>query len=199
MTILLLAIRRLVVRWLLMNDLISRDRNCASTIEGCPTTPDQSYVIIIHSLLPSQVLFSHNFQISFPVLRPSCIMEANALNSVLNAPRSQFIPCPTTNRRQHATTSAPPPPTQFNPKQRERLLKRRQAREDLLRLLRARPPVLRPILGPGCMRYPRGPDGRFLDRGRNKMQDVQIEKTKPKPMLLEKSATRSAVQVRPKL
>lgn len=151
-------------------------------------------------LLPSQVLFSHSIQTSFPDIGLSCIMGNNTLKSSLNAPRSQSMPCPTLNRRQHATTSAPPPPTQFSPKQRERLLKRRQAREDLLRLLRARPPVLRPILGPGCMRYPRGPDGRFLHRGRVEVQkDIQIKKIKPIPMVLENSAPRSAVQDRSKL
>ncbi|OSS43706.1 hypothetical protein B5807_11492 [Epicoccum nigrum] len=129
-------------------------------------------------------------------------MENNTLNTTLNALHSPYRPCPTTNRRQHATTSAPAPPAQFNPKQRERLLKRRQAREDLLRLLRARPPVLRPILaiGTGCMRYPRGPDGRFLDRGRIEVRkDVQIEKKKPVPIVLEEPAPRPAVQVRSKL
>lgn len=196
--ILLLATRRSVVRWLYR--LISRDMNRASTIKVCPTTPDQSYVITTRCFHLKYVLSSPSIQTSFPELRLSCIMENNTLKSVLNAPRSQFTPCPTLNRHQHATTSAPPPPTQFNPKQRERLLKRRQAREDLLRLLRARPPVLRPILGPGCMRYPRGPDGRFLARGRVKVQkDVQIEKTRPIPMVFEKSAPRSAVQVRSKL
>jgi hypothetical protein len=127
-------------------------------------------------------------------------MDNNTMKSAPNAPRSQFMPCPTLNRRQHATTSAPAPPAQFNPKQRERLLKRRQAREDLLRLLRARPPVLRPILGPGCMRYPRGPDGRFLDRGRVKAQmNVQVVNTRPKAVVLEKPGPQSAVRVRSKL
>ena len=160
-----------------------------------------------HTSSPLVASFSVTLQSQHPLpaqvqhlLLHFIIMENHTLKSAPNAPHSQFIPCPTLNRRQHATTSAPAPPAQFNPKQRERLLKRRQAREDLLHLLRARPPVPRPILGPGCMRYPRGPDGRFLVRGRVKVQkDVQIEKIKPVAVVLEKLGTRSAVQVRSKL
>ncbi|KAH6622008.1 hypothetical protein C7974DRAFT_397504 [Boeremia exigua] len=64
----------------------------------------------------------------------------------------------------HLRAGASPLHTSFNTKQRERLIKRRVARQKLQEFLLVTQPPKTYLIGRPwpCMRRPRGPDGRFL-------------------------------------